>query len=237
MRRAQLLQRLRRPPWVRSLWSKLASTPDCARGARGAPAGARGARGGARGVCAMASSSSSSRPAKLARLQSLRNRLPQLSQSSLSAVLKVAQDVDVLPEAISTKTIREARDAAVEQRTPYGTLHSTLKLPAIKGGELELECERPHAALWAAAARSEAFSALVAETCARSPPSVERPWRLILYADEVLPGNIMNHRGARKMWAIYWSFLNFGGAALAHEDVQARARPPCNTRQFPSYDV
>ena len=55
-------------------------------------------------------------------------------------------------------------------------------------------------------------------------PRVDAPWRIIVYFDEVLPGNIMNHKGAREMWACYWSFVNFGSAALAHEDVQVHDR-------------
>lgn len=201
---------------IRSLWSKL----DCKR--------AR-AQGGARGA-AMESSSGSSRPAKLARLQDLRNRLPQLSQSALSAVLKVARDLDELPDAVSTKQIREARNAAVLDNTPYGTLHKTVTLPGT-AKDFQLEIQSPHAALWAAANRSAAFAALLAQTAAKAPPSADAPWRLILYFDEVLPGNIMNHKGARKIWACYWSFVNFGGAALAHEDDQASPRLYCNTSQ------
>ena len=91
----------------------------------------------------MESSSGSSRPAKLARLQDLRNRLPQLSQSALSAVLKVARDLDELPDAVSTKQIREARNAAVLDNTPYGTLHKTVTLPGTaKDFQLEIQSPR-----------------------------------------------------------------------------------------------
>jgi hypothetical protein len=51
------------------------------------------------------------------------------------------------------------------------------------------------------------------------PPSVEKPWRLVLYADEVVPGNQLSHDNRRKVWVVYYSFLEFGSAALAREEA------------------
>jgi len=33
------------------------------------------------------------------------------------------------------------------------------------------------------------------------------PWRLVIYSDEVVPGNQLSVHNARKVWVIYFSFL------------------------------
>ena len=50
------------------------------------------------------------------------------------------------------------------------------------------------------------------------PPSPEAPWNLILYSDEVTPGNPLSPANHRKYQAIYWSFLEFGPPALSREE-------------------
>ena len=42
---------------------------------------------------------------------------------------------------------------------------------------------------------------------ALSPSSPSKPWRLALYADEVVPGNQLAIVNARKIWVSYFSFL------------------------------
>ena len=59
------------------------------------------------------------------------------------------------------------------------------------------------------------MSAMVAR--ARRPALLE-PWRLVLYADEILPGNQLVYTSGRKLWGFYWSVLEWGSAALADED-------------------
>jgi hypothetical protein len=51
------------------------------------------------------------------------------------------------------------------------------------------------------------------------PPSPETPWSLILYSDEVTPGNPLATHNKRKFHAIYWSFLEFGANALCREET------------------
>ena len=43
-----------------------------------------------------------------------------------------------------------------------------------------------------------------------SPSTIESPWGLILYADEVIPGNQLSIRHSRKVWVMYFSFIEFG---------------------------
>ena len=41
-----------------------------------------------------------------------------------------------------------------------------------------------------------------------SPSSIDQPWRLIIYCDEVVPGNILG-RDERKVWCIYCTIAQF----------------------------
>lgn len=50
------------------------------------------------------------------------------------------------------------------------------------------------------------------------PCSPDRPWRLVVYSDEVVPGNALSADNRRKMWVIYISFVELGPAALSRED-------------------
>ena len=45
------------------------------------------------------------------------------------------------------------------------------------------------------------------------------PWSLILYTDEVTPGNALATQTSRKVYAIYYSFKEMGAAAPACEDA------------------
>lgn len=41
-------------------------------------------------------------------------------------------------------------------------------------------------------------------------PPEQAEWRVVIYTDEVTPGNPLKARNKRKVWAVYWSFLELG---------------------------
>ena len=43
--------------------------------------------------------------------------------------------------------------------------------------------------------------------------------KLVEYSDEVTPGRELVAYNDKKIWVLYWSFLEFGSAALANEDA------------------
>ena len=61
------------------------------------------------------------------------------------------------------------------------------------------------------------FTQLIQAIHAAKPASVSKPWKLILYADEIIPGNVLG-RAERKLWAVYSTFDEFQGH-LHHEDL------------------
>ena len=131
-------------------------------------------------------------------------------------MLKFAAEEELPPPA-SRATIARARDDVASTMTPYGKLHQVLKIPRNEGEPLDLEVQAPHATFYNACAQSAAFSTMVARAIARVKPTMEQPWHIVLYLDEVLPGNALSHTQNRKLWACYWTIAEFGGVALSHE--------------------
>lgn len=157
--------------------------------------------------------------AKRARLQGLRDMLPYISQSALGAVLAVAER-EGLPPAASRSTIARARNDRCQTATPYGLIHQTLTV-----GGFEFEVQNPFAILHHVAKTSHYFADVISSAAHRKPSSVEEPWELILYADEITPGNAMAYKIERKFWGFYWSVAQFGSAALADEDMHCEIKP------------
>ena len=66
------------------------------------------------------------------------------------------------------------------------------------------------------------YSQLFQKAHQENPSTFERPWRLILYCDEIIPGNVLG-RATRKCWCIYATFLEYG-QHLTQEDALATER-------------
>ena len=161
----------------------------------------------------------SERPAKLAKLQDIRTRLPYISHNALASLLQIASQEE-LPKCAGRKDLREARNVTAHQATPYGPMHQRLRIPTTSENHMEIEVQHPHSMLWATCKASAAISRLITETAARAPPSRESPWRVVIYMDEVHPGNQLAYSHRRKLWATYWSFMESGPAVLSHEEPQ-----------------
>ena len=162
------------------------------------------------------------RPAKLARLQSLRDRLPYISQSALAVILKLAQDEE-LPNVVDRNDFRHARNATATTTTPYDTLCSPIKLPRKDGGPpITVEVQNPFAMLYHSCSVSRSLSGLMRRCIEKRAPTLSSPWSIILYTDEVTPGNQLGYKNPRKFWAVYWSVLEWGPQVLSDED---RSKP------------
>ena len=130
---------------------------------------------------------SSSRPQKLAKLQHFKASLPFHSQSSLHAMIE---------EFSTPKHQREAR-----RQTIAGCHGDGEPAPFVFSSLLTY--------LVALFARGGSWAQLLSTVHAQCPSSPSKPWRLIVYLDELVPGNVLG-RAERKSWAWYTSFLEFG---------------------------
>jgi hypothetical protein len=159
----------------------------------------------------------SARHAKLQRLERFRRNVPYISANALAAVLDEV-DREGLPEGHDRHNFASARELVANTDTPYGALHQELELDGIDGSKLPLRIVNPFAILWLAFATCTAFNGLLTAKMAAKPPTAENPWSLILYSDEVTPGNVLATQNLRKIQVVYFSFLELGAQALARED-------------------
>ena len=179
----------------------------CSRAAGRARAAERSAGGGRRGAAPIAMAA---RAAKAHRIGALRAQLPHMTQAAYAAMLEADQigALDGIHGTVQRAEVRRSRDEVVKTQTQYGPLHQTIPL---SDGRMMEVCAP--AAMLAHASGLGPIQRLLERALATS-----RRLHVILYADEVTPGNNLAHKHARKTWAWYWSVQEFGPAALASED-------------------
>ena len=153
------------------------------------------------------------RPAKLARLNALRSKIPYISHTALTAVLRIAKD-DPLPEVNNRVDVRHARRTVARQSTPYGTLVITIPMEGKHGKPKHVPLQNPHGMLWLAA-QTKRYGTVLRERLAAVPSTLANPWRIILYSDEVTPGNVAKSCNARIEQAVYFTFVELGAAAFS----------------------
>ena len=99
------------------------------------------------------------------------------------------------------------------QQTPFGKLIQERPVALRKGGCISLPFLHPAAMLW---------------VCCRDRPEFRSVFssvlngqrlKLVVYCDEVTPGRELIAYNDKKVWAMYWSFLDFGPAVLSNEDA------------------
>ena len=155
---------------------------------------------------------------KLLDLEAMRRRLPHVSQRALSATLKDVKQHG-LPELDDTKHIREARELLMNEKTPYGPISVTREVTTTEGGVARFRMANPLALLYLVFFYCAPFAGFVEQRFAECPQSLDNPWNIVLYCDEVHPGDQLGGKKLRKFHAIYFSFKEFGIAALSHENM------------------
>ena len=138
-----------------------------------------------------------------------------MTNSALEAIVRENKR-EPLPDSATRNEIRDARDDFVQKRTNYGPLHVTVDAPLLTGGVVQIEIASPLALLHYAAAHSRGFSQLVRSTVEHDRPTGASPWEVVVYADEVTPGNVIGV-AHRKAWVVYFSVANFPYFALSDE--------------------
>ena len=76
----------------------------------------------------------------------------------------------------------------------------------------------PFASLTYALAESDSLKRLFKRQLTLHQSSPEAPWNIILYTDEVTPGNPLATANQRRFHAVYWSLAELGTDALSHEE-------------------
>jgi len=154
------------------------------------------------------------RDSKLRRLHYLGKKLPHMTASALAGVLEEVQKHGAI-DLHQRKHIREATHKELSKYDEYGPMFC----------EVALEGEQPctativnlHALLFAAFGQGGGFYKLLKDTMQKTPPTPHSPYQLILYSDEVVPGNVLSADNRRKCWLVYASIAQFGSEVLSQE--------------------
>ena len=129
------------------------------------------------------------RASKLRKLENFRRSIPFVSAAGLSAILQEVDKVGV-PELHQRKHLQEARDAKVMQHQSYGPMITDIKVHLTTGEERSLQVINFLSLLNACYEQGGSMHQLLKETAVKFPPSPSRPWHLIFYSDEIVPGNV-----------------------------------------------
>ena len=148
------------------------------------------------------------RGAKFKRTMELRFAVPHVSQRALASIIKYSQGHDMSEVSASRRELNRARAHCLPS-TEYGDILVTKEMVGKAGKpNRELYLVNPFAYLQAAFSNHESgFRNMMSNALSENPASPDRPWRLVLYSDEVVPGNQLLANNRRKSWVVYFSFL------------------------------
>ena len=167
-------------------------------------------------TCMAASSSQAAKKQKLERLEDFRRGVPFVTCSALSAILGKVEKEGV-PELHGRKNLKEA----VQQRlaSMAGDHGPVIKnLEAVKIGGSHWNFPVLNLAGYAPGLYKQEgyWHDYFANKHMHDPSSLQSPWKGIIYADEVHPGNMLASNG-RKIWCVYFSWLNLQQQGLSEE--------------------
>lgn len=142
-----------------------------------------------------------------------------ISQRALEEVLQWAKEnPDVLADTgASRSNLKRQREQAIDIRTQYGPLLQHWKLTGKKGNTIAVDYLHPAAMLWHVVATCDGFSNVLKQLVEDRRPTPDTPFTLVLYCDEVTPGNQLKRDNRRKVQAVYWSILELGPKLLSNE--------------------
>ena len=140
----------------------------------------------------------------------------KMPKTALADVLDVLHRNDALSDdmdlCISTPAKRHqllrAQRSHAEAMTPYGQVLQSMTLPF--EAPKTWEYNDPRAMIYYMSQISTHFSDIMYASAQRAVCTHNRrPLRVILYLDELVPGNALRHDCGRSMWGIYWALLDW----------------------------
>ena len=134
-------------------------------------------------------------------------RIAGVTTSSLHRVLAaVRARPAILQEAAATNSgLSKQLQGAIEHSLRDAA--ATLDLPLDSGGVFSWYMLKPHLIVRVAVKTNTTCRHIVHAAARRCP--LAAPWNLILYHDEITPGNVLRPDNKNKIMAIYFSFIEF----------------------------
>ena len=149
--------------------------------------------------------------AKRRRLQELLG-LGGVSDQALSDILERLRAEPVEGNVSRHTCNRAARDSIEDVK-------ETTQLPLVKGGQVKWTYLNPQKLLNKCIGRSPMLASGYEAALQDHPNSSESPWGLIVYFDELTPGNVLRLDNKRKTMAIYMSFAQLGHHRLCKTEL------------------
>ena len=157
------------------------------------------------------------RQQKLRRLNDFRRHKGHCSAAVVSQILNDVKE-NGLPELTTRVCLRQARDSITATQTIHGPLLQHMTCLDLDGGPVQIPITHPLACLTHALEASTSFRKFFRQRLADRPATPENPWTIVIYSDEVTPGNVLALANDRKFQAVYWTFLELGTNALSREE-------------------
>ena len=110
-----------------------------------------------------------------------------------------------------------AGEKVLADHNAYGDLIDSIPMVHKDGGTKMMLVINFLSLLQAAFYEREGFCQLILDALKTSPCSIDAPWDLIYYTDEVAPENPLSAETPRKIQMAYLSFLQLGAAASKEE--------------------
>jgi hypothetical protein len=89
------------------------------------------------------------------------------------------------------------------------------RVPCVDGSHIDWEFADPNRLFAEAVDHSPGLAAMISDAVRRYPPSMARPWSLIVGFDEFVPGNKLQADNRRKSMVLSFTFRELGPAAMS----------------------
>ena len=146
-----------------------------------------------------------------------------VSQRGLEHVVKELKDKNLLVgDAPSSRSpVKRAREEDFQScSNRYGALAQELQLPMENAPKKIRTIPFVHpAALMQHMCSHQQFAGFLTQKMGLAVCKHDVPWKLIVYSDEVTPGNALKTKNLRKVQCVYWSLQQLGHRALASESL------------------
>ena len=140
-----------------------------------------------------------------------------MSQSALASVLAELRELGEIPDACSRSSLKRARDEDMAIQTPYGDLMQTVPIDMKNGSQRQFSFIHPLALIYHLCAVSLQFKEFMSDKLRETKCGWNKQWSIIVYGDEVGPGNALKHYNKRKLHCVYYTFAELGTRALTSE--------------------
>jgi len=145
--------------------------------------------------------------------------VPHVSQSALSKICTEIKEHG-MPDLTSRADMLRGAELCLQDRNSYGDLLQDIELIGKNGKPVQSIAVNLASYLSAAFSQGGSYTDLVVQTLAKKPSLPDDAWRLIIYSDEIDAGDPVAPRGhTKKLWAIYFSFVEFGPLILSQEEA------------------